>query len=114
VVSVPITSPAPKRLRIKLILSWTWNHRTTTLHRIQIPHMPRRATLTVSCHGRGCPRHARRTNYRHLHRLIRYLDGHTYRAGQRVTLVISEQGYRPERVQARIRNGHVPRVRLLS
>ncbi len=113
VVSVPVTSPTPRRLRIKLILSWTWNHRTTTLHKIQIPHMPPRATLTVSCRGRGCPRHARRTDYRHLHRLIRYLDGHAYRAGQRVTLVISEKGYRSERVQAQIRNGHLPRVRLL-
>jgi hypothetical protein len=113
VVSVPVTSPTPRRLRIKVILSWTWNHRTTKLHRIQIPHMPRRAILTVTCGGRGCPRHGRHTDDRHLRRLTRYLDGHAYHAGQRVTLVISERGYRSERIQAQIRDGHLPRVRLL-
>ncbi|HET9105005.1 MAG TPA: hypothetical protein VFN55_16765 [Solirubrobacteraceae bacterium] len=114
VVSVPVTSPSPKRLRIKMILSWTWNHGTTRLHRIQIPHMPRRATLTVSCRGRGCARHAHHSDYRHLRRLIRWLDGHRFRSGQRVTLVVSEKGYRPERVEASIRNGRLPRVRLLT
>ena len=97
-----------------MVLSWTWNHGTTRLHRIQIPHMPRRATLTVSCRGRGCSHRARRSDHRHLRGLIRWLDGHRYRAGQQVTLVIAEKGFRPERVQADIRYGRLPRVRLLK
>ena len=113
VVTTPVVSPTPRRLRVKMVLSWTWNHRTTRLHRIQIPHMPRRATLTVTCRGRGCARRSRRSDRRHLGTLIHYLDGHAFRAGERVMLVISETGYRAERVEADIRNGRLPRVRLL-
>lgn len=94
-------------------MSWTWNRDITRLHRIKISRVPRDARITVRCHGRGCPRHRAEVSDRHLRRLIRYLDGRRFRAGDRILISISRRGRRTERVSVRIRFEALPKVRLL-
>jgi hypothetical protein len=77
------------------------------------PNDSSHATITVRCHGRGCPRHRYTAGKRHLKRLIRYLDGRRYRAGDRILISISRRGRRTERVSVQIRYGAIPKVRLL-
>ncbi len=102
-----------RRLHVRMSMSWTWNRDITRLHRIKISRVPRHATITVRCHGRGCPRHRAEVSARHLRRLIRYLDGRRYRAGDRILILISGRGRRTERVSVRIRYAALPKVRLL-
>lgn len=102
-----------RRLHVRMSMSWTWNRDITRLHRIKISRVPRDATITVRCRGRGCPRHRAEVSDRHLRRLIRYLDGRRFRAGDRILISISRRGRRTERVSVRIRYEALPKVRLL-
>jgi hypothetical protein len=102
-----------RRLHVRMSMSWTWDREITRLHRIKISRVPRQATITVRCGGRGCPRRRFEASARHLKRLIRYLDGRRYRAGDRLLISISRRGRRAERVSVRIRYGALPKVRLL-
>jgi hypothetical protein len=102
-----------RRLHVRMSISWTWDRDITRLHRIKISRVPRHATITVRCRGRGCPRHRQEASARHLKRLIGYLDGRRYRAGDRVVISISGRGRRTERISVRIRYGALPKVRLL-
>lgn len=102
-----------RRLHVRMSMSWTWNRDITRLHRIKISRVPRHATITVRCRGRGCPRHRAEVSVRHLRRLIRFLDGRRYRAGDTILISISRLGRRTERVSVRIRYAALPKVRLL-
>jgi hypothetical protein len=116
VVLVPKSSTVPKfpKLRLKITIKWTWNRGVTHLYRIRIFHMPRRATITVRCAGkRGCPRHRPQADARHLKRLTKALNGHAYRAGDKLLITVSEKGFKPERVAVRIRYGAKPKLSLL-
>jgi hypothetical protein len=116
-VTVAVPTPAPKRhrrqVRTKIVLSWTWNRTTTRLTQIRVPHFPRSGTITVACHGRGCPRRRRRADARHLRRMFAALRGTRYRAGDRVVIEIDVRGEQPERALVQIRDGAVPTARLL-
>ncbi|HET9104468.1 MAG TPA: hypothetical protein VFN55_14025 [Solirubrobacteraceae bacterium] len=121
VVTVPRTTTLPRprnrrALKIRMAIRWTWNHSATRLTSVTARSMPERTQLTLHCAGRGCPRgrtlHA--SGRRALHRLLRRLAGRRYRAGDHLTLMLSAPGYRPERATVVIRNGRIPRVRLLG
>jgi hypothetical protein len=115
VVSVPTKSPVPvlPRIKVRMTLTWTWNRGVTRLHRITIAHVPKHASVYVTCRGRGCPRKGAHVTRRHLGRLARFLDGRAFRSGDRVYIAVAQPGHRAEWVAIRIRYGRVPRVRLL-
>lgn len=111
---VPSPSPAPRALRVRLRISWTWDDAVTRLRQTKIGTFPGRTELTVSCHGRGCPR----SRYdakggRALHRALHSLEGHRYRAGDQLRITLRAPGYRPERAVVRFRWGRLPAVSLL-
>jgi hypothetical protein len=103
-------------LRVGVTMSWRWDKGPpgrTWLPRIEFRHLPRRATLQVSCRGRGCARHLPVAHSGRLGRLLRPLERHTYWPGDRLQITISKRGYRPERIAVRIRYARVPAARLL-
>lgn len=117
-VSTPTPTPgAPSRrppaLRAKITTSWTWNRHRTTLTAITIRHLPRHATITITCAGRGCPRDARASGRGAVGRLRRRLDGSRYRPGDHLLLTISAPNLTAERVRITIRTSAVPAERLL-
>jgi len=93
-------------------MHWTWDYGVTHLRRVSVPRMPHNATFAIDCKGRGCRGHAR-VGARRLGRLIRRLDGHAYRAGDRILITITERRHKAERVEIEIRYGRGPRARLL-
>jgi len=117
--SVPVVVAVPKphgrrHVKVRIRLSWTWNHRHTRLHWIRFGHMPKRATISVRCVGRGCSGPlAMSARAGTVNGLVRVLDGQRYRAGDRVFITISVRGRAPERVEVLIRNGAIPRARLI-
>lgn len=112
---VPRPAPRPRALRIRLAISWTWNHSSTRLKRTKVGTFPGRTYLLVSCRGRGCPRHSKLSGRGHhlIYRLLRDLNGRYYRAGDRLYITLQAPGYRDERAEIDFRNGAMPRVRLL-
>ena len=112
---VPQPAPRPRALRIRLAISWTWNHSSTRLKRTKVGTFPGRTYLLLSCRGRGCPRHSRLSGRGHhlIYRLLRSLSGRHYRAGDRLYITLRAPGYRDERAEIEFRNGAKPRVRLL-
>ncbi len=121
VVTVPVTVPVPRpaarprALRIKLAISWTWDRTTTRLTRVMIGSLPASAGLRLRCHGPGCPVRAPAASGRPgVRRMLRDLEGRTFRAGDRLILALRAAGWRPERAEIRIRSGQVPTVSLLA
>jgi hypothetical protein len=102
-----------RRLHVRLSISWTWDREVTRLHQIKITRLPSHATITVRCHGKGCPRHGYKTSKSHLKRVIGYLDGRRYRAGDQILISFSRRGRRTERVAVQIRYARLPKVRVL-
>ena len=120
-VTGPATTPLPlpKRphsLRVKLVFTWTWRHRTTWLDKATIGRFPNSMTLTFRCLGRRCPRHATTsaTGTRHVRRMLRGLRGRRYEVSERLQITLAAPGYRPEAAEATFRNGRIPRLRLLN
>jgi hypothetical protein len=111
VVLVPTRTKLP-RLRVRIVMHWTWDYGVTHLHRITVPHMPRNATFAIKCKGKGCRQRAQ-VGSRRLRRLIGRLDGRAYRAGDRIVITITERRHKPERIEIEIRYGRSPRARLL-
>jgi hypothetical protein len=104
--------PAQRRLKVKIILSWTWAHSRSTLRSVRVGKLPRGASVTISCRGRGCPRRAAHADKAKLSRLLASLDGAVYRAGDRIYITVSAPGYLAERAELVIRNGARPTVKL--
>jgi hypothetical protein len=104
---------AARALKIRMTISWTWNHRTTRISRIRIGSMPGRSRLAVQCRGRGCPRRraVSATGRRGIHRLLRWLTGTRYRAGDALSVSLTAPGYRAERARISVRDGRLPLVR---
>ena len=105
VVLVPKNTTFPK-LRLKHLqikISWVWKRNTTRLHKVTIRRLPHNATINFSCKGKGCPRHRLRdrANWRQLNRLTRSLNGRYYRAGDDITIMITERHFRPEKISVR-------------
>ena len=114
--SVALTPARPKtqrRLAVKIVISWHWNHRRTRLVRVKLGRLPHRAALAISCRGRGCPPHRLYASAATLRRRHRTLAGKVYRAGDRLTLSLSAPSWKPERARITIRNGRQPSVDLL-
>ena len=112
---VPTPSPASKggRIRAKFILDWTWNHTRTRLHDVRVTGVPRRGRVQVRCTGRGCPEIAMAAGYRRLHALLHSLDGRVFRAGDVLRITVSAPAKQSERIAVRIRDGGLPRARLV-
>src|SRR6185437_3564248 len=63
VVTTPVSTPLPvahgvRALRIKVVLSWTWNGARIRLRRVKVGTMPGDTKLAMGCQGSGCPRHS--------------------------------------------------------
>lgn len=114
-VMVPVPKPHGRRyVKVSIRLSWTWHGRHTRLHRIEFGRLPKRATISVGCRGRGCPKPLAMTaRSRHKKALERSLDGQRYRAGDRLFITVMVPGRVPERAEVKIRDGKIPRTRLL-
>ena len=122
VVTAPVTVPLPTppagtrrhpRVRVKITISWTWNHTHTRIHKVQVGKLPRRATITLKCSGRGCPMTKRSAKAAHLKILVRRLAGTRYRAGDVIVITVSAPGHVSERARIKIRNGRKPVAALL-
>ena len=109
----PIPTPRARHaLKVKLLMKWTWRFGTTTLRLTRVGRFPHSTRLTVSCKGRGCGRPAKRTaaGPKGVHRLLKRLTGHRYRAGDVITVTFTARGWKRERARITIRNGRLPRV----
>jgi hypothetical protein len=109
----PIPTPRAKHaLKIKLLMKWSWRYAVTTLRLARVGHFPHSTRLTVSCKGRGCGRPGKLSaaGPRGVHRLLRRLTGHRYRAGDVLTITFTAHGWKRERARITIRNGRLPRV----
>ena len=93
-------------------MKWSWRFGVTTLRLTRIGRFPHSTRLTVTCKGRGCGRPAKRsaTGPKSVHRLLKRLTGHRYRAGDVVTISFTARGWKPERARITIRDGRLPRV----
>jgi hypothetical protein len=114
--TVALTPTRPKRhrrLSVKIVISWRWNHRQTRLVRIKLGRMPARAAFSISCRGRGCPAHKLHASSATIHRRHRTLRGKVYRAGDRLLLSLTAPSWSPERARITIRDGRPPAVHLL-
>ena len=108
--------PAPRRrlrVRVKLTLSWRWDRGRTQLVRVETGRLRRGMTVRVRCTGRDCPRGALVANARRAPSALQALDGLIYHAGDRLLIVITAPGRRPERVRLVFRYGRIPRATLL-
>jgi len=101
------------RVRVTITISWTYNRARTRIHRLQMSRLPRGATVTIRCTGRGCPLKRRSAKARHVKLLERRLQGTTYPAGDRLWITISAPGRVSERALVTIRSGRLPRASLL-
>jgi hypothetical protein len=117
--SPPPPPPVPRghghrrRLRVRLRLKWAWNGGHSELVWLKVGRHPRSVSVNVMCQGRGCPLPALSATSRKLPRLLVALDGRVYRAGDRVVITLTARGYGRERVEVAIRDGRIPRVRLV-
>jgi hypothetical protein len=118
---VPLALPQPlpptghrhaRALHVAITFSWTWNRAVTHLRHVQIARLPRRATIRISCRGRGCRARPMVARAGGLHRLLASLIGRRFRAGERLFVTVRAPGYAAERAEIRIRYGALPAVRL--
>jgi hypothetical protein len=112
---VPHKSPTSKRRRIraKFVLDWTWNHTRTRLHAVHVTGVPRDGRIEVRCTGKGCPGTATTAGYKHLRTLLHSVAGRVFRAGDVLTITVSAPHEQSERIAVRIRDGRLPRARLI-
>lgn len=96
------------------MMHWKYAGIHTRLRKIWFrPRLPARATISLTCHGRGCPQRHWSAPRRRLRKLARSLERHRFRAGQLLTITISVPGWTPERARVRIRYGRLPVAKLL-
>jgi hypothetical protein len=118
VVTTPVPTPIPvtpaaggRRLRVKLLLSWTWNSSLTRLANVKVGRHPRDTTIWLQCQGRGCPRAlSRGQRFRETRRLGRAIAGDRFRPGDRLFIRVTATGYTAERVEIVIRRDTLPAV----
>lgn len=112
----PQITPLPKghMVRARFLLSWHWKGRTTRLRSVAVRHLPKDASISVSCRGRGCPHVATSASgARADKRLVRGLGAHPFHAGDRLYLTVTAPRRRPERIVLRIRKDKIPSAKLL-
>jgi hypothetical protein len=93
-------------------MKWSWRFGTTTLRTTRVGRFPHSTRLTVSCKGRGCGRPSKMSaaGPKAVHRLLKRLTGHRYRAGDVLMVTFTAPGWNRERARIRIRDGRLPRV----
>jgi hypothetical protein len=118
ITSNPQQTPVPtgtRTIHARFRISWRWQGPRTLLRSITVTHLPRQATLSVSCTGHGCPRlHIHHRPARHASRLLHELDNRTFTAGDRLLITITERHHRAERIQLIVQDNQIPLARLLS
>ncbi|MDQ6747964.1 MAG: hypothetical protein M3010_07675 [Candidatus Dormibacteraeota bacterium] len=116
--SNPQVTPVPRRrrsVRAQFVISWSWRAASTRLRSIAVRQLPRGARVTVSCLGRHCPRlKVRSGTGRGVAKLLRSLSGRRLHAGDRLRITVTAPGRRAEHVELSIRDGRIPRARLLK
>ena len=116
--SNPQTTPVPKSgraMHARFVISWSWNGKHTTLRSITVQKLPRNAHLSVRCQGRGCPRlEPRSAGARHAGKLLHALSDKRFRAGDELHITVTAPRRRAERIELQIRNGRLPKARLLK
>jgi hypothetical protein len=116
--SNPQTTPAPsgrRTLHARFTISWRWSGATTVLRSIRVAKLPRNAHVAVRCAGRRCPRiRAGASGPRRVATLLHRLGGRRFRAGQRLLITVTAPRRRAERIELQIRDGRLPRARLLK
>jgi hypothetical protein len=106
---------SPAAVHAQFVISWHWLRGTTVIRRISIRHLPRRATVRVSCSGRRCPRvRPRREGARKVRRLLSALRGKRFHPGETLHLTVTQPGHRAERIEVLIRNNKMPTARSLT
>jgi len=117
VVTTPVSTPLPvahgvRALRIKVVLSWTWNGARIRLRRVKVGTMPGDTKLAMGCQGGGCPRHsaAKAAGARRVRRALLRLAGRRYRAGDVLAIKLTAEGWRQERARIFFRNGRRPLI----
>ena len=117
VVTSPVATPLPvahgvRALRIKVVLSWTWNGAAIRLRKVKVGTMPGDTELTMSCQGGGCPRHsaAKLTGARKVRRALLRMAGRRFRAGDVLSVKLTAAGYRQERARIFFRNAKRPLI----
>jgi hypothetical protein len=117
VVTTPVPTPLPvahgaRALRIKVVLSWTWNGARIRLRKVKVGTMPGDTKLSMSCEGGGCPRHskAKASGARKVRRGLLGMAGRRYRAGDVLSVKLTAAGWRQERARIFFRNGKRPLV----
>jgi len=110
---VPARRTGRRHLRVKFTLRWSWTAGRTRLDGVSFARVPRHTTVTIACHGHGCPHRAISAGYRKLGGVLRSSRAPAYRAGDRLVITLSSPRYVPERVRVNIRDGHIPKVKLL-
>jgi hypothetical protein len=102
-------------LRTRVRFGWNWAHARTRLSSLNVTRLPRLATVTVRCAGRLCGHrrvhHAKRA---HVARLIHALQGHVFRAGDRLFIRVSAPGYATLRAVVTIRDGRKPHIHVMT
>jgi hypothetical protein len=107
-------APKPRKghLHVQIVMTWHWTKAGTRLTKLRWIALPRRATVTVKCSGRGCP--ARTWSARPgPRRGLRKLTGARFRAGDRIIITITERRMASERAQILIRSDRIPKIKLL-
>lgn len=119
--SQPVPPPRPSptskgkhgRVRVKFVFGWTWSRTSTRLHYVRVIGLPRNARIEIRCTGRGCPHAPVTAGSKYLRRVLRSLYGWRFRAGDVLRITISAPHQRSERISLRIRDGALPRARVL-
>lgn len=117
VVTTPVPTPLPiahgvRALRVKVVLSWTWNGARIRLRKVKVGTMPGDTKLTTGCQGGGCPRHsgAKAAGAREVRRALLRMAGRRYRAGDVLSVKLSAAGWRQERARIFFRDGKRPLI----
>jgi len=127
VISTPVTVTVPtprspvkrrehrarRQLKVKITASWTWSYSRSRLGHLRFGRLPRGAQVTTTCRGHDCPLRAVQAGRGALGRLLAFVDGLVYVAGDRIYITVSAPGYRPERAELLVRSGEIPTAKLI-
>jgi hypothetical protein len=109
------SEPHVRLLHVKVTFRWHWLRAATRLRKVLIAHLPRTATIRITCRGKGsgCRRRPVSATARRVRRLIRALTGRVYHPGNRISVSVTARGYQPIRAGITIRYNKVPITEVL-
>jgi hypothetical protein len=122
-VTLPVPSASPpakpgaprprRRVRVLFVIKWRWSGARTRLVAIHARGVPAHGSVSVACAGRGCPWGKLAAGRGSVPRLLRSLAGRVLSAGDRLTVTARAPNMVTQRIEIRIRDGVVPKARLL-